>query len=384
MWLIFFFLPCFLCANWADETLSQMTLEEKVGQLFVAPACPMREKNHWEDWLQLFSTCRIGNVLVKQADVPSQIRFLTALQQEAKYPLLVAADFEWGLAMTMKGEMAFPRNEVLGAKGDAALIFAIGREIGRQAPLVGVHLNLAPVADVNNNPENRVIGTRSFGSDPHLVARDTLAYLQGVQSSGLLACAKHFPGHGDTNVDSHRALPCIPHSKERLDQGELVPFRQAIAGGVAAVMTGHLLVPCVDPHWPATLSFSWVTGFLRGEMGFDGLIVTDALNMEALTLAHTPEDIALLAHQAGCDLLLYGAHLSEKVDALMREQIPRAYRALLRAYQEGRFDEKRLNQSVLRILQAKERVGLALSREIPPGDLHTEEAEALLRSCTAF
>jgi beta-glucosidase-like glycosyl hydrolase len=369
MWRVLLFLPFLLCADWAEETLSTMTLEEKVGQLLIAPACPLRESDHWADWMRLMAECHVGNALVKQSDPESQIRFLNALQGVAKFPLLVAADYEWGLAMTMQGAMAFPRNQTLGERGDLSLIFDIGREIARQARLVGVHLNLAPVADVNNNPDNQIIGTRSFGDDPALVASCVSAYLRGFQSTGLLACAKHFPGHGDTSVDSHSALPLIPHSFERLEQIEFVPFRKAIEEGVAVIMAGHLLVPSLDAALPATLSRPCLTGCLRNTLGFKGLIVSDALNMKALTLSYSPEEIALRAREAGCDLLLYGAHRSEQVDDLMQNQIPRAFRALLFAYKEGRLDLEELDQSVLKILQAKEKLGLHRSRQIPEGVL---------------
>jgi beta-glucosidase-like glycosyl hydrolase len=357
-----------------------MTLEEKVGQLFVAPACPLRGEDHWRDWVRLMDECHVGNALVKQSDPESQIRFLSALQAKSPLPLIVAADYEWGLAMTMKGVMAFPRNIVLGREENRGQIFEVGKEIARQARGVGVHLNLAPVVDVNSNPENPIINTRSFGENPELVADCAAAYLQGIQSMGLLACAKHFPGHGDTAVDSHLGLPVILHDKERMDRIELAPFRRAIEEGVAVVMTGHLLVPCLDPDFPATLSRACLFDLLRKELGFEGLIISDALNMKALTCAYSPEEIALLARRAGCDLLLYGTHISPLVDDLMRDKIPRAYSALLSAYREGFLEQADLNESVLKILRAKELLGLHASREIAATDLFTEECQSLINS----
>ena len=383
MWKFFPFFPLFLFAGWAEQTLSEMTLEEKVGQLLVAPGCSLRDVDHWEDWVHLMAECRIGNVLAKQGDPESQVRFLHFMQGLSKYPLLVAADYEWGLAMMMKTETPFPKSKVLGQIGDLDLIFETGREIARQARLVGVHLDLAPVADVNNNPDNPIIGVRSFGDDPEQVAECVSSCLRGIQSMGIYACAKHFPGHGDTNIDSHKDLPLIPHNLKRLQQVEFVPFQKAIQDGVKAIMIGHLLVPALDPYFPAPLSSACLV-YLREVLGFKGLIVSDALNMKALTKLYSVEQIALLAREAGCDLLLYGAHLLPDVDDLMKNQVPRAYRALLDAYREGLLDLAELDESVLRILHAKEEQGLHLSREIPQGVLHTQEGLDLQKKLFAL
>jgi len=354
-----------------------MTLEEKVGQLFVAPACPLRGEDHWQDWETLLTTCHVGNVIVKQADPKSQVKMLRSFQSRSKLPLLVMADYEWGLAMTMTEVMEFPRNAVLGQLEDVELISQVGQEIARQARGVGVHLNLAPVVDVNNNPLNPIIKTRSFGSDPKRVADCAAAWIRGFQGMGLLACAKHFPGHGDTRVDSHVGLPTIPHSLERLGQVELPPFQRAIDEGVEVVMTGHLLVPALDSEWPATLSRVCLQGVLREKMGFRGLIISDALNMKALTNQYTPEKIAYKAREAGCDLLLYGMHIAPVVDELMREQIPRAYNALLTAYKAEKLPLNELDEAVLRILKAKEKLGLHKSRDFTEVALFTPEAENL-------
>lgn len=370
-------LPWLLVASWAENTLTQMTLEEKVGQLFVAPACPLRGEDHGQDWENLLTTCHVGNVIVKQTDPKSQVKMLCTLQSKSKLPLLVAADYEWGLAMTMTEVMEFPRNAVLGQREDLELIFQVGQEIARQARGVGVHLNLAPVVDVNNNPLNPIIKTRSFGSDPKKVADCSAAWIRGFQGMGLLACAKHFPGHGDTGVDSHVGLPTIPHPLERLDQVELPPFQRAIDEGVEVVMTGHLLVPAFDPEWPATLSRVCLQKVLREKMGFQGLIVSDALNMKALTSQYTPEKIAYKAREAGCDLLLYGMHIAPVVDELMRDQIPRAYQALLTAYKAEKLPLNELDEAVLRILKIKEKLGLHKSRKFEEVALFTPEAENL-------
>ncbi len=352
--------------------LAALTLDEKIGQLFMAPACPLRGEDHWTDWQHLLTDYHIGNAIVKQSDPLSQVTFLRRLQAASPQPLLIAADAEWGLAMRMSDTLAFPRNQALGAL-DLNLLFQLGQTIGQQAHLVGIHLNLAPVADINNNPANPIIGARSFGDDPHRVAACASAVSRGLQSAGLLSCAKHFPGHGDTHVDSHRALPLIPHSRARLEALEFIPFKQLVAEGIPALMTAHLLVPALDPLYPASLSRACLTGILRDEWHFEGLIISDALNMEALS-AYTPEEIAILARRAGCDLLLYGDHIAPNIDAILRDTIPRAFQALKEAYLSGILDLDELDASVARILKAKEGI-----RPIPVVDslreaLHSPEA----------
>jgi len=349
------FVPFVLFGSSPEEILVGMSLEEKIGQLFIAPGCPKRGVDHLEDWKTLLDEFHIGNVIVKQSNSADQVRFLNALQRETKRPLLVVADAEWGLSMTMEDAPPFPKNMTLGAIQEISLIERLGEEIGREAQLVGVHMNLAPVVDVNNNPNNSVIHMRSFGDQSAAVAERGAAMIRGMKKSGLLTCTKHFPGHGDTEVDSHFGLPIISHSLERLKEIELPPFKAAIEAGTDAVMSAHILLKALDLV-PATLSFPVMTTLLRHDLGFNGLIVTDALNMKALINHYSVEEIVLMAHAAGADLLLYGDHVTSAVDSLIQEQIPKAYRALLSAYQDGTFSMSRLDASVLRILQAKDQV----------------------------
>ncbi|HSX10500.1 MAG TPA: glycoside hydrolase family 3 N-terminal domain-containing protein [Chlamydiales bacterium] len=371
---LFLVFPLFLFSNWAEDTLATMTLDEKIGQLFVAPACPLASEEHWVDWQRSMQEYGIGNAILKQSDPASQIAFLDRLQEQAKIPLLVTADAEWGLAMRMSNTIAFPRNMTLGAIEDIDLIYQLGREIGRQARIVGIHMNLAPVADVNNNPANPVIHMRSFGEDPQRVAACVSAFARGLQASGTLACAKHFPGHGDTSVDSHRDLPVIPHGRERLESVEFVPFKQVIDEGIGALMSAHLYVPALDPIYPTSLSPICLKGIARHQLGFKGLLISDALNMKAIADRYSPEQIALLARAAGCDLLLYGDHIAPRINQIMRETIPRAFKALKEAYLTGDLELKDLDESVLRILRAKEQIGLNQTRTAPSGDLHSQEA----------
>lgn len=370
-------LPALLFSTWSEKTLAEMTLDQKIGQLFIAPACPLRGEEHWADWVKIMEEYHIGNAIVKESDPITQINFLNRLQAQSPIPLLVVADAEWGLAMRMSDTMAFPRNMTLGAIANLGLIYKMGQEIGRQAKRVGIHMNLAPVADVNNNPDNPIISMRSFGDNPHRVAACVAAYAQGLQSEAVLACAKHFPGHGDTAVDSHQTLPVVNHSRMRLEAVEFVPFKQAIKGGISALMIAHLDVPSLDPLYPTSLSPACMKGMARDVLRFEGLLMSDALNMKALADRFSSEDIALLARKGGCDLLLYGDHKDPNVDEILREIIPNAYKTLQQAYMSGDLALKDLDDSVLSILRAKEQVGLDKFREVSPlleGALHGQEA----------
>ena len=277
--------------------------------------------------------------------------------------------------MRMKNAIAFPKNMTLGAIDDLELIEEVGFEIGRQARRVGIHMNLAPVADVNSNPKNPIIGMRSFGEDPMRVALHVEAMSRGMQKARVLACVKHFPGHGDTDVDSHWDLPLISHSLTHLNEIEWPPFQRAIEEGVAAVMSAHLLLPSIDDI-PTSLSKS-CHDVLRNELGFQGLVITDALNMRALSKRFTPEEIAVKAKKAGADLLLYGDHKGPNVDEIMRESVPRAFFALKGAYETGELSIQELDESVLRILEAKEGIQREIELENVMSSLHSQEAYAL-------
>lgn len=371
-----FLLPLLLYGGWAEEQLNQMTLDEKIGQLFVAPACPKRGSDHWADWQKLLKDYHVGNILVKQSDPLAQIEFLNRLQDESKLPMLVAADAEWGLAMRMEDTICYPKNMTLGAIENLDLIEKVGFEIGRQAKLVGVHINLAPVADVNSNPENPVIGRRSFGEDPKRVADHVAAFVKGLEASGTSGCLKHFPGHGDTDVDSHWDLPIINHSLERLEVVEWPPFKAGISAGASFLMSAHLYMPEIDPIYPTSLS-KYCLDLAREELNFQGLILSDALNMGALTHRYTPQEIALLARQAGCDLLLYGAHEKPYVDQIMRENIPGAFIALKLAYLNGDLSLEELDLSVLKILRKKESIQTSLDVQNVFVQLNSPEALSL-------
>ena len=282
-------------------------------------------------------------------------QLIEALQAATEVPLLVAADFESGVGYRLDGATHFGCNMLLGATGDPELARRLGRATAVEGLALGFHMAFAPVVDVNVNPANPIINMRSFGEDPALVGSLSAAVVEGMQAAGMLATAKHFPGHGDVTSDSHAVLPTVGGERARLDAVELAPFRAAIGAGVAAIMTGHLSVPGLgeDPGVPATLSHKILTELLRDEMGFDGLIVTDALDMGGVQAGVTPEEAAVRSLAAGADLLL------------MPPDVPAARDAVVEAVRQGRVDEARLDDAVGRLLLVKERLGLLGSARRP-------------------
>jgi len=282
-----------------------------------------------------------------------------ALQSAAEVPLLMGSDLERGAGNQISGATLFPTIMGLGASGSEELAYAMGRTTALEARALGLHMTYAPVVDVNVNPDNPIINTRAVGEDPDLVARIAAAFARGCQEHGLIATAKHFPGHGDTDQDSHILLPVIKGDRARLDRVALAPYRKLIESGVAAIMVSHLTVPALDPTpgLPATLSPAILTGLLRGEMGFQGLIVTDAMEMGGVSNAYAPADAALKAIQAGCDIVLLPLE-PETVVASLRE-----------AVRKGTLSRERVDASVRRILEAKARLGLHRRRLVDASTL---------------
>ena len=356
--------------GWVEETLARLTLDEKVGQLVVpsfrAVSASSDSAVH-DDLAELVRGRRVGGMHVFGArretpDVllnPTYSRtalgqplaaasLLNRLQAAAEIPLLVTADFETGVGFRLAGATNFPRAMAFGAAGDTRLAFEAGRVTAAEARAIGVHVNFAPVVDVNDNPRNPVINTRSFGEDPAAVGRLAAAYVEGLAAGGMLAVVKHFPGHGDTDVDSHLALPIIRHPRERLEAVELPPFRAGIAAGAGGVMTAHVALPALEPdaRTPATFSAPIVRGLLRDELRFGGLVFTDSMRMRAITRMLPPAAAAARAVAAGHDVVLHSPD-------------DRAALAGIRAaVAEGAIDRTRLDRSVRRVLEAKARLGL--------------------------
>ncbi|HSW87293.1 MAG TPA: glycoside hydrolase family 3 N-terminal domain-containing protein [Rhabdochlamydiaceae bacterium] len=354
-----------LQASWAEKTLESMTLDEKIGQLFIVPACPLRDDGHLADIKNMITQYHIGGVILKQADPEKQVTLINTLQNQSGLPLLCVMDAEWGLGMRMQNMISFPKNLTLGAIQNKEMLHTLGKEIGRQCKKVGGHVNLAPVVDVNSNPYNPIIHMRSFGESPDRVAECAVSLMQGMQEAGILACAKHFPGHGDTIVDSHVDLPVVSHSLERLERVEFYPFQKMIQAGVDSVMTGHLFVPSCESKQgcPATLSAKITTDLLKNKLGFEGVVFTDALNMKALTNHFSTGEIALNALRAGNDFLVYGDHIAPNIDRILQIDVPEAIHGIKKAYEEGTISKAELDGHVLKILKLKERLHLPENRE---------------------
>ena len=350
-------------STWVDETFASLSLRERIAQL-VVPWIPGAYASSsdasfrtLERWV---ADEGIGGVVISIGSPHSYASLLNRLQDAALVPLLVTADFENGgpgmrvnhsyalpTLLPQGGGTSFPPTMAFGAIGDPAFAHEYGRITAVEARALGVHLNFAPVLDVNSNPENPIINTRAFGEDPEAVARLGTAYIEGARAGGVLTTAKHFPGHGDTRTDSHIELPVVTADKERLDVMELVPFRQAVDAGVDAVMTAHVAVPAVlGDDVPATLSPYFLTGLLREEMEFDGLIFTDALRMGAISRGYGAGEAAVLALEAGSDVLLAPEDVVEAIDAVEV------------AVRTGRVARERIDRSVRLLLAAKARVGL--------------------------
>lgn len=244
------------CRHWVDSVMDKLSFKEKVGQLFIYTIAPVNTKRNLELLREVIDTYKVGGLLFSGGKMQNQVELTNRAQRQAKVPLMITFDGEWGLAMRLRGMPVFPRNMVLGCIRDNRLLYEYGREVARQCRQIGVQVNFAPVADVNINPENPVINTRSFGEDPIQVADKVIAYASGLESGGVLSVCKHFPGHGDTDVDSHKALPVLPFTRERLDSVELYPFKEAIRAGLGGMMVGHLQVPVIEPigGLPSSLS----------------------------------------------------------------------------------------------------------------------------------
>ncbi|MDN3296980.1 glycoside hydrolase family 3 protein [Streptomyces ficellus] len=288
--------------------------------------------------------CAVG-LFGRNIASPGQLAALTARLRAERDDVLVAIDEEGGdvTRLEVRGGSSFPGNFALGAVDDTGLTRAVAHELGRRLAACGVDLNWAPSADVNSDPDNPVIGVRSFGADPHLVARHTVAYIEGMQAAGVAACTKHFPGHGDTSVDSHHAMPRIDVDLDTLHARDLVPFRAAIAAGSQSVMSAHILLPALDPDRPATLSPRILTGLLRQELGYEGLIVTDGMEMQAIASTYGIERGSVLAIAAGADALCVGGGLADEGTVL------RLRDALVDAVRTGELPEERLADAAARV-----------------------------------
>ncbi len=343
------------------DLVHQMSLEEKIGQMLMI-----------EQWRDLDETRRaiveyhIGGELLDGSSITDPVQaaaFTNRLQEMAQHirlrvPLLFSANLEAGLGYILPAATTFPTNMGFGAARSGDLVYAAARITAEEARAIGIHMSLAPVMDVNNNPKNPVIGVRSFGESPELVSELGVQAIRGLQENGVIATAKHFPGHGDTGVDSHIDLPTVPHNWQRLERVELKPFRAAISAGVKAIMTSHVTFPVIEPEegLPATLSRRVLTDLLRQKMRFNGIIITDAIIMNAIVKNFGLEEAAVRAVQAGADIILA---------VYTFEEMEKVSRALVKAVRNGEIPEEQIDASVERVLAAKAGVGLFKDPFVP-------------------
>src|SRR5215831_12342199 len=360
--------------KWVETTLKQMSVEEKVGQLLFTTyhgSFSASDSATYADMMRDVEQLHVGGFInitqgsplgILKSQVYPTVVLNNQLQSRSKLPLLIGADFERGTAMRLDEGTSFPTAMAVAATGNPKDAYTVGKVTALEARAAGIQWIYAPDSDVNSNPANPIINTRSFGEDPQRVSEFVTEFIRGVQENGGLATAKHFPGHGDTTADSHIDLPMVGADRERLEKLELVPFRAAIAAAVGSVMTGHLNVPALepDPNAPATLSSHVLTDLLRKQLGFEGLIVTDAMDMGGITVRYAPGDAAVRAVLAG-------------VDALLMPPVPEAaFSALLDAVKSGQISQERLEASVRRILLAKARLGLHKNRLVDVAELNSK------------
>ncbi len=361
--------------KWVDSLFNSMTEDERLGQLFFVQAYSNQNEGKYKKLAQLIEKYQPGGLIFFQGTAKKQAELTNRYQKlTKKVPMLIAMDAEWGLGMRLKTTtMHYPKQLMLGAIQDNTLIYEMGKQIAEECKRLGVHINFAPVVDINNNPKNPVINMRSFGEDRYNVTAKGYMYMKGMQDNGVIACMKHFPGHGDTDVDSHKDLPVITHDMQRLDSIEMFPFRLLAAQGIGSVMVAHLNVPAIDStkNLPTTLSKKAVTALLKEKIGFTGLIFTDALGMKGVTKYYKPGEVEVKALKAGNDGLL------------MAEDVPAAMRMIKKALKSGDLDIEAINKSVKKILFAKYKLGFAQFKPIEldnlTKDLNTQKAKALKR-----
>ena len=357
--------------SWADSVLLTLSDEERIAQLFVVTAYSNQGDAHKQQITDLIEDYKVGGLMFLQGGPVRQAKLTNYYQTITKTPLMIAMDAEWGVAMRLDSALSFPWPMTLGAIEDTNLIYQMGEEVARQCNLIGTHINFAPVVDVNSNPENPIINNRSFGENPEKVGRMGVAYMKGMQDNKVLACAKHFPGHGDTDADSHKTLPTVNHLKYRLDEVELVPFKKLINNGIGSIMVAHLHIPVLDDtkNLAVSLSPKVVDGLLKTEMGFTGLVITDGLNMKGVSDFYEPGIVDVKALLAGNDVLLYPLN------------VPKAIEEIKKAIAKNQITQKEIDARCLKILKAKQWMGLdnysPVNLEKVADEIITNETELL-------
>ena len=357
--------------KWVDSVFVSMKLEEKIGQLFMIATWSNRGEEHQKEVEELITKFHVGGLIFFQGGPVRQVNQTNYYQSLSKIPLWIGMDLEWGLGMRLDSTISFPKQMTLGAVQEDQLIYEMGFEIARQMKLIGVHMNYAPVVDVNSNPLNPVIGFRSFGENKYRVAQKGIQYMRGMQDNGVMASAKHFPGHGDTDKDSHLTLPVIKHNVARMDSLELYPFYQLFNEGVMSTMVAHISVPSLDnnPRLPTTLSSKVVKDLLKNKMNFNGVVFTDAMNMKGIADQTKPGEADLKALLAGNDVLLYSIDIPKAVDRISR------------AVKRNQLNQNEIDSRVKKVLAFKYDLGLHRHQNFTTNNLldnlNSPEAKAL-------
>jgi beta-glucosidase-like glycosyl hydrolase/CubicO group peptidase (beta-lactamase class C family) len=354
-----FYLPD---THWADSVFKTLSPDERIAQLFMVAAYSNKDKVHVKEIKKLIVNNKIGGLIFFQGGPERQANQANIYQSISKVPLLMSIDAEWGLAMRLDSTTKFPRQMTLGAIQNDTLVYEMGAEIARQCKRLGMQINFAPVVDINNNPLNPVISNRSFGENKMNVTRKSFMYMKGMQDNGVLANAKHFPGHGDTDSDSHKTLPTVKSSRARLDTLELYPFKELISQGLGSMMVAHLSIPALDttPNQASTLNKKIVTSLLKDTLGFKGLIFTDALNMKGVSKFYKPGEVDVKALIAGNDVLLFA------------EDVPTAIKEIKKAIERGEISQEEIDKRCMKILLVKQWTGLDHYSKIKVKDLYTD------------
>ena len=334
--------------KYADSLYAKLSMDERIGQLYIVALYTNKDQNHISGVRKLVEQEKIGGIILMQDDAEQEIALVNEFQKKSRVPMLFGMDAEWGLYQRIKTAHKFPWAMTLGAIQDNNLVYEMASKIAEDAKKMGIYWNFAPVVDVNTNPKNPIIGNRSFGSDVQNVIAKSLAYAQGLQDNGVLAAIKHFPGHGDTDVDSHLDLPVVKHSLERLNKIELAPFKALTDKKIGGAMIAHLYVPQLEKgkNIPASISYDIVTNLLKNKFRYEGLVITDALNMNAVAKKYPAGELDLRAFKAGNDVLLFS------------QDVPTGKKLIKEAIQKGEISEKRLEESVKKILKTKYLLGL--------------------------
>ncbi len=355
--------------HWVDSIYSKLSLQEKIGQLFMVAAYSNKDSTHVKSIDKLITDNKVGGLIFFQGGPVRQAILTNRFLSKSKIPLFIGIDAEWGLSMRLDSTYHYPWNMTLGAIQDLKFLEKVGENMGKESKRMGVNFDFAPVLDINTNPHNPIIGSRSFGENKVNVADKAIALMTGIQNQGVFSTGKHFPGHGDTSADSHTTLPLVTLSREHLDKVELYPYKRMFDEGLVSVMVAHLEVPSLEPkpNYPTSLSYNVVTNLLQNELGFDGLIFTDALNMKGVSNYRENENIPLLpgeielkAFQAGNDILLFP------------EDVPASIEKISQAYQEKNITEERLAHSVKKILHYKFKAGLNKYKPIETKNLYQD------------